>query len=1006
MTGLEDDSFLLDVDQPVSFDEDDYDEGVDAFPFPSRLPSSNTSSSSSSFSSTPFTTSSSLRTPFAPSSYTAFNPSPGTPNSREDTVRHTPHAGGHFFPEPSSSPIQHRNDHSTLGEGRERGSEIHVVDVHSSFIDSEDITRLEQPCPEALSFGVTLASFNQGYDDTRQGHSRESLLSLARTYAEACQERRGHLLTMIEHKYGAVETLHKLESKALASFLAEERHTWLLLQTLHQFGHHVSERRPNIHSLFIYNLNKQLLSVTPTSNQDVLLAVLVKQWLETILEHVDADTSAATWNHTQHQLHTRSASSRTASNSPYPSTSTTVAMNSNMVAEIDPDAPTRTGLRIHTEDQRNESILLHDVWRYVRAGCLPEAAELCTKKGQPWRSASMAGAVWMEALPLTEKDESANHVIDPHRKEWKTVCRALSQQVEAHEYERAIYGVLCGDLEAAISVCHTWHDMLWAHACTLVENFADDALNAITSSPSFDPTLLAFQEHQDINNYTNNNNNNNSIFTKDASSIAMSETSIISSTRSNSNFPNGDLQGRPLHKNLRISLEELRLGRGGVGGRAGEGETAEKPFHLIQSRLIEGRVDLVLESLANYVEKGLWEGRKVKLPDAAMLRFAAHFVLFTRDRGDLQSTAEEIVKIAERRQTGEEEKRRREQLETNILRSYVDHLIKTKQISLVALYVSTLPTFQQVPKYCEFLLGIEEKEEREECLLLAEKAGLSTTQITRAVVDLSKFMPVHDPDPTKQREVSLADEKKIMAVEWLCFDPSQRAHALMEINGLTREYILDGKMSAASMAMYQVLPADTMSLVRAGWGENKDDQYWVEYNAVREHFAMKDLLGALQSYEEWRCLPTAPPNLPSRTIDSSDPTWAYHQRQIAKWKSDRDAHMEEAGRALRQVLSFPGGWLIDAGPDIGSPKRKAELRNVRKTMLAQLVFRLHTIYTAATKYKECLELVQLVGLRQGDGPGVLADMSTTDQHELMKRMRDTAMSMLKAGFRPSEVPPK
>lgn len=37
------------------------------------------------------------------------------------------------------------------------------------------------------------------------------------------------------------------------------------------------------------------------------------------------------------------------------------------------------------------------------------------------------------------------------------------------EYERALYGALCGDISSVLPVCETWQDQLWAYFNALVQ---------------------------------------------------------------------------------------------------------------------------------------------------------------------------------------------------------------------------------------------------------------------------------------------------------------------------------------------------------------------------------------------------------------------------------------------------------------------------------------------------------------------------------------------------------
>jgi Nuclear pore protein 84 / 107 len=103
-----------------------------------------------------------------------------------------------------------------------------------------------------------------------------------------------------------------------------------------------------------------------------------------------------------------------------------------------------------------------------------------------------------------------------------------------------------------------------------------------------------------------------------------------------------------------------------------------------------------------------------------------------------------------------------------------------------------------------------------------ERAGLDIHAITKRITSLA----VHAPDGTAlptssssslDQKVSAEDEQKIQAVEWLCFDPAQRVDALLQSNSLARVLLADAKVEAVRKLLVDVLPTDTIPLVRQCW---------------------------------------------------------------------------------------------------------------------------------------------------------------------------------------------
>merc|ERR1712062_727049 len=111
-----------------------------------------------------------------------------------------------------------------------------------------------------------------------------------------------------------------------------------------------------------------------------------------------------------------------------------------------------------------------------------------------------------------------------------------------------------------------------------------------------------------------------------------------------------------------------------------------------------------------------------------------------------------------------------------IVEAYISDLIKNKHKNLVAHYVAMLKAPAQVQWFATFLEGIEETEERKECLVWAEEEGLDVAAITKAVVErvrlreATTFPPENSlaPDLT----ISTEDRAVIDAIDWLVFDES------------------------------------------------------------------------------------------------------------------------------------------------------------------------------------------------------------------------------------------
>lgn len=51
---------------------------------------------------------------------------------------------------------------------------------------------------------------------------------------------------------------------------------------------------------------------------------------------------------------------------------------------------------------------------------------------------------------------------------WKACAWKISSDPKNSAYWRATIGILCGNIDAVLPVCHQWEDILWAHLHTIV----------------------------------------------------------------------------------------------------------------------------------------------------------------------------------------------------------------------------------------------------------------------------------------------------------------------------------------------------------------------------------------------------------------------------------------------------------------------------------------------------------------------------------------------------------
>ncbi|KID99408.1 nuclear pore complex protein Nup107, partial [Metarhizium majus ARSEF 297] len=320
-----------------------------------------------------------------------------------------------------------------------------------------------------------------------------------------------------------------------------------------------------------------------------------------------------------------------------------------LVTHLDPDASTRQRRKLEPQDEFFERAIWLGCFKHLRRGSsLKDIREWCQERTELWRAVSMS------AMPLSVDDnQSPASNIDPSALAlWRRMCFALARQGGSSDDERAVYGVLSGDILSVEKVAKTWDDYLFANYNALLRSQidaymlsqcpSDVASNMTQSFPSFD----AVQFH----------GNQEGI-----------EKRLINSIESR---PNMEAQAREPNKALQASFIAKELER-----------------HLFeQGQVLTRRANefeksrLVRRGLA--AADGVVEGKYFDFSQHSGLRIVAHvFVLIAllkRFEGHRHSWMEPGFSPDKRF------------IQENILASYTDYLRRCKLQELIPLYCSVL----------------------------------------------------------------------------------------------------------------------------------------------------------------------------------------------------------------------------------------------------------------------------------------------------------------------------
>ncbi|KAJ8129130.1 hypothetical protein O1611_g4501 [Lasiodiplodia mahajangana] len=170
-----------------------------------------------------------------------------------------------------------------------------------------------------------------------------------------------------------------------------------------------------------------------------------------------------------------------------------------LVTQLDPDVATRQGRKLEPQDEYFERAIWLGCYELLRRGrSLNEIRDWCIERTEVWRAVSMS------ALPLSRSQELGQPSTDPlSTLLWRRACFALARQGGTDDYERAVYGILSGDITSVEKVCQSWDDFVFAHYNALLRAQFDGYLMKRTSSDSTAtihqsfPSFNALQFHGD-----------------------------------------------------------------------------------------------------------------------------------------------------------------------------------------------------------------------------------------------------------------------------------------------------------------------------------------------------------------------------------------------------------------------------------------------------------------------------------------------------------------------------
>lgn len=441
-----------------------------------------------------------------------------------------------------------------------------------------------------------------------------------------------------------------------------------------------------------------------------------------------------------------------------------------LVTQLDPDALLRQKHSLQAQDEFHERATWMTCWKMLRQGeDWTKIREWAQSRLENWRAVSLCGSS-LEAKTTetrTPIDDSHTRLMNSRGQDsWRTACSALAQNANADDFERAVYGLLCGDSDTVVKVCSSWDDYLYVYFNRIVlsryQGFCKQLQRKLSHSP-----------------------NSAVVFTPE---------------------PAG-------HADLQKFFQYLR-------GNERVGSEARNPFRNLQAAILSKGYDSFFALMAQAVSQvgtnlhgsasiipnipssQVDDAYLIAAEDEDAVKIATHVYLITQSIGYTRSDTTETA--------------------STVVAGFIANLEARGLFELIPLYASLLPTDMCHSVFSKIMIDIVNPKERKDQVRLTQKHGIdinavldvqwswlstdvSSIEHSRGLTGYSRV--VRRPDgsrllvPPKKDLIgtSIADEDEnmIRSLEWLRYVGDQWAKICTLGAWLYRKFFVAGKLAAA-----------------------------------------------------------------------------------------------------------------------------------------------------------------------------------------------------------------
>ncbi|ODA76625.1 hypothetical protein RJ55_07896 [Drechmeria coniospora] len=626
-----------------------------------------------------------------------------------------------------------------------------------------------------------------------------------------------------------------------------------------------------------------------------------------------------------------------------------------LITHLDPDAPTRQDRKLEPQDEYFERAIWLGCFEHLRRGSsLASIREWCQERTEMWRAVSMSAML----LPA-EGQESPEGAPPASIALWRRMCLSLARNGGTDNYERAVYGLLSGDVQSVEKVARSWDDVLFAHYNALLRSQADTFLlghcppeMASSLAQSF-PSSEAVQLHGD-----------------------------------------GDTVERRLIASLECQSSTM--------------EEALEPNKALQAALIANDIDRHLYEQALIMAEHANKDRPSRLlprPSPSNLNIARRKFFGLDQHDGIRLVAHIYVVIALLRQLDELEGEHLASSsnalwrsgQENILAGYTDFLALAKTEELIPLYCSILQPPRQYDVLSWNMIDEQDPEKRILQLKLINRVGIDVLKFTETLAKLvyddldhrgssvgvtETFTILLDGSSTArygrgiqadflgddEAIISPKDERMIRSLEWLLQVQAAWPEVLRMGVQVYKYFFRNKRLLAARKLMervqFDIIWQNVTDQQTPDWSLHETVDFWAQQLNQGGIVGVRPEEVALnvRIFRELECL--------AKALDGLETVGSLMELSAEAPSGDRKfwTGVGDAVKVLKERMQpLLGGWLLT-----GSDNSDEELAALRQTYLPETILAfisgLHYAGTGLSRDNllDCMELASVIAERNSD----------------------------------------